>query len=751
MDIDECADSRNDVCSQKCTNTKGGFRCSCSAGFRLVNGTRCVVESAEPVLIYTDAHNVRGYWLKRQMHFLIARGLSNAMGVDMHKESKLVFWTDIGANSSYVFSAHFHNKDVRAVVTAGLVKPEDIAVDYVANNLYITDSGLKQIIVCKLDGSTCVPIIKRGLDNVRAIALDVERGRMFWTDWGLKTPGIYTAHMDGSHPEPLVNRNIVWPNGLTYDRFKNRIYWSDAKLERMEYYDLNTRKRFVLIDDAVYHPHCLTMFEDDLYFSDWDMFSVGKANKFTGHNLTAVFRRPNKIYGMHIYHPVHYSSLVNPCWGASCSHLCLISSPTQFRCACPNQMTLDPKDPTTCVEKHDHSYLLVGLGSTVKKVYPKNIGKDVTSRLLNKLPEKLDYIHEYAYSHAHDDLYMFNAPRLGIVKRNLKSGEDTVIFNGSNLTSISALTYDEYSDNLYWLDHERHALVIGTSDGRKQATLIDNLETPSTLALYQERNELYIGSMGVHPQIIVADLDGKNSKLLISNIGYPTALAVCKRRNELFWSDAKKGTIESVSLNDTSSKTIVKSGLGHVESLVIKENTLYWTNADTPYLYSMRLEDGHIQLASIGALSREKKKLVMIYKESAKNDCQSGAHKCSDLCVFGGFKKINTYAVPMTHCLCGQNSTLAEDRHTCDQRKHCADGMFTCPSTKQCIRMSEVCDGHRNCENNEDEEGCPEVKPCSMYESRCDPSDLKSHCIPNSWFCDGEVDCESEFDLSILI
>lgn len=744
VDIDECADSKTNICSHKCTNTRGGFRCTCETGFHLVNGTRCEVQSAEPVLIYTDSHSVRGYWMHKRMHFLIARGLSNAIGVDMHKESKLVFWTDIGANSSYVFSAHFHNRDVKAVVTSGLRQPEDIAVDWVANNLYIADAGLKQIIVCKLDGSTCVPIVRRGVDAVRAIALDVQRGRMFWTDWSEKA-GIYMARMDGTRMEVLVNRNIDWPNGLTYDRYKNRIYWSDAKQERMEYLDLGTRKRYVLIDDAVYHPHCLTMFEDELYYSDWELFSVGRANKFTGHNMTTLFRRPNKIYGMHIYHPVHYASAVNPCWDAGCSHLCLISSATEFQCACPNQMILDPKDRTSCIDRHDHSYLLVGLGTTVKKIYPKNIGKDVTVKLMDTLPTVLDYVQEYTFSHSYGELYMYNAPRIGIVKRNLKSGEDTIIFNGRNLSSVSALTYDENSHNLYWLDLERNALMVGSADGRRLATLIANLRSPSTLALYPERNELYIGLMGAQPTILIADLDGQNSKQLITNIGYPTALAICKRRNELYWSDAKKGIIESISLNDTNhSRTVVQQGLGHVESLIIKDNTLYWTDMDKPYLYLRELSDSRIQQVSIGGHSKVTKKLVQIYKDAPTNDCLTGKAKCSDLCLFSGLKMTNSRSVPSTHCMCAENRTLANDRLTCEDRKHCPDGMFTCLSTKQCIRMSEVCDGHRNCENNEDEEGCPEVKPCGQYESRCDPADLKSMCIPNSWFCDGEPDCISK-------
>ena len=669
------------------------------------------------------------------------------MGVDMHGESKLVFWTDVGQNSSYVFSAHFDNKDVKPVITSGLIQPEDIAVDYVGNNIYLTDAGLKQIIVCKIDGSSCAPIVKRNIDNIRAIALDVQQGKMYWTDWG-KRPGIFEAQMDGSHARPLVNRDIIWPNGLTYDRYKKRIYWSDAKLKRIEYYDLITNKRFVLIDDAVYHPHCLTMFEDSLYWADWDMFRISKSNKLTGHNTTTVFRRPNKVYGMHIYHPVHYPSSVNPCCDASCSHLCLIRSSNEFKCACPNNMHLDPKDRTTCLDNEDLNYLLVGLDNGVKQIWPQNIGKDITRKLIDKLPKDLDEINEYTYAHRHSTLFLHASFKPGILKVNINSQEQTAIFN-KNLSSIYALTYDDFSDNLYWLDLENSELVVGSIDGRKKITLISSLKSPSSIALNQEANEMFIGLMGDHPQILIADLDGKNSKTLIDNIGLPTSLAVCKLKNQLYWADSKKGTIESISLNDTTSKTIVLSNLGHVNSLVIKDQMLYWTNVDTAYLYMMNLDDQSkkIMLASIGANSSRKKKLIMVdrNKKQQQNDCLT-QNKCSDICLFKGFKLINNVRIPLSQCVCSPNAHLTEDKRTCGTKKHCKDGEFTCHVSKKCIRMSEVCDGHKNCENNEDEEGCPEVQPCKDFQSRCNTTDLKSPCILNSWFCDDQLDCPDGLD-----
>ena len=61
----------------------------------------------------------------------------------------------------------------------GLLVPEDIAVDYIANNLYITDSGLKQVLVCKADGSMCSVLHDQNIGKPRSIALDINEG------WGI--------------------------------------------------------------------------------------------------------------------------------------------------------------------------------------------------------------------------------------------------------------------------------------------------------------------------------------------------------------------------------------------------------------------------------------------------------------------------------------------------------------------------------------------------------------------------------------
>ena len=58
----------------------------------------------------------------------------------------------------------------------GVLNPDGLAVDWVGRNLYWCDKGLDQIGVSTLDGHFRRALIKEGLDEPRAIALDPRNG-----------------------------------------------------------------------------------------------------------------------------------------------------------------------------------------------------------------------------------------------------------------------------------------------------------------------------------------------------------------------------------------------------------------------------------------------------------------------------------------------------------------------------------------------------------------------------------------------
>merc|ERR550519_2675709 len=106
-----------------------------------------------------------------------------------------------------IVSARPGGVDKHAVVTSGLDMPEDIVIDEVSRNIYFTDSGLKHVAVCRLDGSFCTVLAKKGVQMPRAIRLHHVERLVVYSDWG-KTPAVVVMGMDGSERRDLVNTNL---------------------------------------------------------------------------------------------------------------------------------------------------------------------------------------------------------------------------------------------------------------------------------------------------------------------------------------------------------------------------------------------------------------------------------------------------------------------------------------------------------------------------------------------------------------
>lgn len=93
------------------------------------------------------------------------------------------------------------------------------------------------------------------------------------------------ANLDGSERRTIVSNDLGWPNGLTLDPEKFKIYWCDAKLDRIEYANMNGTDRKVLISDNVPHVFGFSLLGDYIYWTDWQRRSIERAHKESGNLL----------------------------------------------------------------------------------------------------------------------------------------------------------------------------------------------------------------------------------------------------------------------------------------------------------------------------------------------------------------------------------------------------------------------------------------------------------------------------------
>ena len=110
--------------------------------------------------------------------------------------------------------------------------------------------------------------------------------------------------MDGSNITSIIKTNVGWPNALAIDFTNQQIFYGDAREDYIAVTDYNGQNiKMILVrgwNPAVHLQHifALTVFEDYIYWSDWETNTIEKCHKHTGKDnktLLSTIHRPMDI------------------------------------------------------------------------------------------------------------------------------------------------------------------------------------------------------------------------------------------------------------------------------------------------------------------------------------------------------------------------------------------------------------------------------------------------------------------------
>src|ERR1700732_150313 len=153
------------------------------------------------------------------------------------KTSGRLFFLDLGGGR--VMSVNPDGSDLKTIVSEGRKLPDGLAVDAVAGHIYWTNMGNPSandgsIVRADLDGdniTTIVPV--GGTFTPKQLQLDSRNGKLYWSDReGMR---VMRSNVDGSNIETLVEtghgdaarldaRN--WCVGIALDIERGQIYWT---------------------------------------------------------------------------------------------------------------------------------------------------------------------------------------------------------------------------------------------------------------------------------------------------------------------------------------------------------------------------------------------------------------------------------------------------------------------------------------------------------------------------------------------
>lgn len=670
-DFDECEDNKiTNFCSQKCINHVGSYSCDCYDGYELINSS-CHVKGESPILYYSTGNEIRAMNIRNKEYYPVVETKSSSIiiGMDTWISKQKLFYAGSTFQSHGSVSEISLNtqttlqNEIEVLYREQLKGIEGIAIDWLAEHFYFTESDGHKILVCNIDSLVCITLHKDRY-SPRGILVRPLNGELYWTEWGNHS-GIYRSEMDGSNLSLLIDK-ILWPNNLAMDELANRLYWCDGQEGKIEYFDFETKFRHMVYHDAKRQPYSLFVFEENLYWSDWFAFELISINKISGHNMTVLAQNSNnRIYGVTVAHSSMQKSsrtIYNPCEAHICSHLCLLrSNATSYTCACPDHMVLS-NDKHTCIEINLDSFLLVNTGHKVFKFYTNSVN-DMHAEEVPLLP--IYSIAHIAFNYERQELFVYDLHRnrIGVLRLKMPPtmGQWRTLVN-DGLNSVMDLTFDPNTNLIYWVDMNMGTLeTAGTVMLGQRAILNNRLVKPISLAINAPLRKIYVGLRTSPSQIIELTMDGKSKhSLLASGFGLPLVMTM-DGANRLYWGDPVLQQIDSVDVTKQRIRDI-RSGListevGIINSLAINNGTIYWTNIESnSFFYSKRDNLTIKPIVQHQALTEsipnmDHLKVIVAKKQAPIYDfCLGTKNPCHHLCLIG-------IDGPVCKCFKGYTST----------------------------------------------------------------------------------------------
>ncbi len=204
-------------------------------------------------------------------------GTGNPTGVALDVEGGKIYWTNIERRE--IWRANLDGRNRESLTLLGLRGiPSAIILDVVGNKMYWTnvsiDTDVSSIQYANLDGSNIKPFVPE-LDLPTGIALDMDEGKIYWTDTGSEK--IQRANLDGSNTETLIT-GLENPTDIALDVEGGKIYWIDEGRYTIQRANLDGSNIRTLVGGVVIFGIALDVERGKIYWTDGGRYGIQRAN-----------------------------------------------------------------------------------------------------------------------------------------------------------------------------------------------------------------------------------------------------------------------------------------------------------------------------------------------------------------------------------------------------------------------------------------------------------------------------------------
>ncbi|KAF4524352.1 hypothetical protein B566_EDAN007528 [Ephemera danica] len=310
-----CAKNNAD-CQELCLFNGTHPVCACAHGKVAADGKTC--EDYDSFLMYSrvnridsihmfDEFNLNAPFQNIQNKDL----MRNAIGLTYDYARQTVFYSDIQRGS--INSVHFNGSNHRVIVERLAYEPSSNSIYWTCNN----DATINNIKLSSNTSINSVIVRLNSNDKPRGIAVDSCEQLIYWTNWDSLHPSIQRSNFHSIGVQSIITTDIRMPNAITLDHKAQKLYWGDARLDKIERTEYDGTNRVVLAKVTPQHPFDMAVYGDFIFWTDWVMHAVIRANKHTGEDVVRL-------------------RSANPCRSlkGGCEDICRLSSAGTVLCSC---------------------------------------------------------------------------------------------------------------------------------------------------------------------------------------------------------------------------------------------------------------------------------------------------------------------------------------------------------------------------------------------------------------------------------
>lgn len=719
------------------------YVCACEIEYELQRDQKSCVKP-KAFLLYVKNSSVGRLSIENSgndMNLFIP-GVKSPSSIDFDVLAQRLYWSDSRLHT--IMRAYINGSDVQRVVELGLTSPEGIAIDWITLNLYWADSSTNRIEVARLDGTSRRTLVWNDVYEPHTIALDPQRGYMYWSEWG-SNPIIKKAAMDGSGPQLFLECEGP-ATGLTLDHDLGRFYWAVTTEQSVIYSrDLKGGNRSTVVSASFGRWVGLSVFKDYVYWSDQQSGTIWQVNKLSGQKRSIhTFKDP--VTDLLVFSALKQNVTSNQCavGNGGCSHLCLVipdPNSTSYTCACPTHYTRQNK---TCIPPTN--FMIYSQKNLTVRLLP-GPGPGEPDCLDAVLPiQGLKGVKAIDFDPGLQFLYWIEGKTHAIKRAKAIGLHISTVIAASQDNHPFDLALDAIGRLLFWSCSLKNVINVTRLENGSAVGVIVNGEKPRLIAIHPTKRLIFYTDIHTK-QLIRIRMDG-TQRFVIKNVAVAIeAIAVDIVSDLVFWSEGQSiymcnidGDNLIVALNETNS---------NISQLTVHNGYLYWLDRKLGELKRFEITMGKshsVVLKHIGNVVD----LISVRQPDHNHKCYvtpgtsatSGNRPCSHFCLIeddGSDKVSKSKAV----CSCPNDQSLQDDARTCVELPDCGPEHFSCVEyamgQKECIPITWRCDGQNDCNDKSDEDNCP---TCRLDQYRCQ----NSQCIEQAQYCDGIDNCDDRSD-----